>query len=218
MRKLQLKRSRKTPPPEEAEELKKLSQSEQRCDLLAANPNDQNRVGEGVPFDALKLQAKEAVEACDIAVKQNPRKPRLQYQLARALQFSDRKRAFALLQTLVSTRYPAAFDNIGWIVLAENPQEAVNYFRRGVDLGDSDSMVSLAEMIDRNYAFPRGPGETKLALYHRAAQLGNKAAANAVQVELHKLGQVEVNRDLQNQQARVAGQMFNMIIQGMGRR
>jgi TPR repeat protein len=150
--------------------------------LLAANPNDQNRIGEGVPFDALKLQAKEAVKVCDMATKQNPKEPRLQYQLARALQFSDRKLAFALLQKPVSTRYPAAFDNIGWIVLAanpQNPQEAVNYFRTGVDLGDSDSMLSLAEMIDRNYAFPRGPRETKLALYHRAAKLGNKTAAEA---------------------------------------
>jgi hypothetical protein len=201
-----------------SDELKKLSQSEQRCDLLAANPNDQNRVGEGVQFDALKGQANEAVEICDVAVKQNPKEPRLQYQLARALQFSDRKRAFVLLQALVSIRYPAAFDNIGWIVVAENPQEAVNYFRRGVDLGDSDSMLSLAEMIERNYAFPKGPGETKVSLYRRAAQLGNKAAANALHVELHKLGQAEVNRDLQNQQAQAAGQMFNMIIQNMGRR
>ena len=88
----------------------------------------------------------------------------------------------------------------------------------GVDLGDSDSMLSLAEMIDRNYASPRGPQETKLALYHRAAQLGNKTGAKAEEVERQKLGQVEVNRDLQNQQARAAGQMLNMIIQGMGRR
>jgi hypothetical protein len=200
------------------EELDKLSQSEQRCDLLAANPNDQNRVGEGVPYDALKLQAKDAVEACEIASKQDPSKARLQYQLARALQFSDRKRAFALLQKLVSTRYPAAFDNIGWIVFAPtNPQEAVNYFRTGVDLGDSDSMLSLAEMIDRNYAFPRGPGETKLALYHRAAQLGNKTAANAEQVELQKLGQAEANRELQRQQAKIAGEIFGTIFRGIPR-
>ena len=52
------------------EELDKLSQSEQRCDLLAANPNDQNRVGEGVSFDALKSQAKDAVEVCDTAAKE----------------------------------------------------------------------------------------------------------------------------------------------------
>jgi hypothetical protein len=199
------------------EELDKLTQSEQRCDLLAANPNDQNRVGEGVPYDALKLQVKEAVEACEVASKQDPSKARLQYQLARALELSDRKRAFALLQKLVSARYPAAFDNMGWIVLAANPQEAVNYFRMGVDLGDSDSMVSLAEMIDRNYASPRGPGETKLALYHRAAQLGNKAAANAEKVELQKLGQADANRELQMQQAKIARDIFGTIIRGMPR-
>jgi hypothetical protein len=88
----------------------------------------------------------------------------------------------------------------------------------GVDLGDSDSMLSLAEMIDKNYAVPRGPGETKLALYHRAAQLGNKAAANAEQVELQKLGQAEANREIQIQQAKIAGEVFNMILQGMSRR
>jgi hypothetical protein len=97
-------------------ELDKLGQSEKRCDLLAANPNDQNRVGEGVPFDALKLQAKDAVEACEMATRQNSKEPRLQYQLARALQFSDPRRAFVILQKLVSIRYPAAFDNIGWIL------------------------------------------------------------------------------------------------------
>jgi hypothetical protein len=202
------------------EELDKLTQSEKRCDLLAANPNDQNRVGEGVSFDGLKLQAKDAVEACEIAVKQNPRESRLQYQLARGLQFSDRKRAFVILQRLVAIRYPAAFDNIGWIFYADqkNPQEAVSYFRMGVDLNDSDSMISLAEMIDRGYAMPRSPAETKLALYHRAAQFGNKTAANAEQVELQKQGQAEANKELQVQQARIAGEVFNIILQGVARR
>ena len=76
-------------------------------------------------------------------------------------------------------------------------------------------MLSLAEMIDRNYAFPRGPGETKLALYRRAAQLGNKAAAHAEQVELEKLGQAEANRERQIQQAKITGEMFNLILRGM---
>jgi tetratricopeptide (TPR) repeat protein len=199
------------------DELDKVSQSEKRCDLLAANPNDQNRVGEGVPYDA---RLRDALEACEIAVKQNPAELRLQYQLARVLQLTDRKRAFVILQKLVSIRYPAAFDNIGWIFYVDqkNPQEAVSYFRKGVDLNDTDSMLSLAEMIDRGYAVPRRPAETKLALYHRAAQLGNKTAANAEQVELQKQGQAEVNRELQIQQARVAGEVFSIILQGMSRR
>jgi hypothetical protein len=201
------------------DQLDKLSQAEKGCDLLAANPNDQNRVGEGVPFDALKLQAKDAVEACDNATKQNSTEPRLQYQLARALQLSDRKRAFVILQKLVLIRYPAAFDNIGWIYYADqkNPQEAVNYFRTGVDLNDSDSMLSLAEMIDRNYASPRGQGETKLALYHRAALLGNQVAAHAEEVELQKQGQAVADKEMQIQQARMAGEVFNIILQGMRR-
>jgi TPR repeat protein len=200
--------------------LDRLNQSEKQCDLLAANPNDQNRVGEGVPYDALKVQAKDAIEACEIATKQNPREPRLQYQLARALQFSDRKRAFVLLQKLVVNRYPAAFDNIGWIYLVDqkNPHEAVNHFRMGTDLNDSDSMVSLAEMYDRGYAAPRSPAETKLDLYHRAAQLGSRVAANAEQVELQKQGQVAAGNELKIQQAKIAGEMFNIILQGMSRR
>jgi hypothetical protein len=202
------------------EELDKLTQSEKHCDMLAANPNDQNRVGEGVPFDALKLQAKDAVESCELASKQNPKEPRLQYQLARALQLGDRKRSFAILQKLVAIRYPAAFDNIGWIFYADqrNPQEAANYFRMGTDLNDSDSMLSLAEMIDKGYAVPRSPAETKLALYSRAAQLGNRVAANAEQVELQKQGQAEASKELQLQQAKIAGEVFNIILQGVARR
>lgn len=202
------------------EELDRLDQFEKRCDLLAANPNDQNRVGEGVAFDALKLQAKAAVEACEVAAKQNPKEPRLQYQLARALGFSDRKRALVILQKLASLKYPAAFDNLGWMFYIDlkNPQEAVTAFRNGVELNDTDSMVSLAEMVDRGFATPRNAEETKLALYSKAGRLGNRTALNAEQVERQKLGQAEQNREIQMQQARIAGEVFNIILQGMARR
>lgn len=202
------------------DQLQKLSQFEKQCDLLAANPNDQRRVGEGVSFDVLKTQAKEAVEACDLAVQQNSNEPRLQYQLARALAHTDRKRAFSILQKLVAARYPAAFDNIGWYYYFDlkNPQAAINYFRAGVDLDDSDSMLSLGEMISRNLYMPRGPSETKLALYHRAAQLGNAAGARAENEELEKQGAEVANQELQLEQAKIAGQVFNVILQGMARR
>ncbi|WP_166308704.1 hypothetical protein [Bradyrhizobium sp. 2S1] len=140
--------------------------------------------------------------------------------MARALQFIDRKRAFPILQKLVNQRYPAAFDNIGSIFYFDqkNPEAAVASFRSGVDLNDSDSMVSLAEMIDRNQTMPRGPAETKLALYHRAAGLGNTAGARAEQSESQKQGIDERNREMQIQQARIAGEIFNGILQGISRR
>jgi tetratricopeptide (TPR) repeat protein len=202
-----------------SEELEKLSQAEKRCDVLAANPNDQNRVGEGVPFELLKPQVREAIEACENAIRQNPTEPRLQYQLARALQLSDRKRAFPILQKLVSQRYPAAFDNIGWIFFFDqkNPEAAVSAFRSGVQLNDSDSMVSLAEMIDRNHATPRTQAETKLALYNRAAALGNAAGTKAEQVELQKQGVEQQSKEMQIQQAKIAGEVFNIILRGIAR-
>jgi len=56
-----------------------------------------------------------------------------------------------------------------------------------------------------------------LALYHRAAQLGNKTAANAEQAELQKLGQAEANRELQIHQGKMAREVFGTILRGIPR-
>jgi hypothetical protein len=88
----------------------------------------------------------------------------------------------------------------------------------GADLNDSDSMLSLAEMIDRGHAVPRSPTETKLELYHRAAQLGNQIAAHAEEVEQQKQNSVEIGRQQQLQQQQMAAQMFGLILQNMQRR
>jgi TPR repeat protein len=133
----------------------------------------------------LKTQANEAIEICEKAVQQYPDELRFQYQFARALQFKDRKRALQLQQKLVNLRYPAAHDNLGWLIISEqkNFEEGVKWFRRGVQLGDSDSMVSLAEMIDRGRTVPMNSAETKIALYERAARLGHSGASQALQIE-----------------------------------
>jgi hypothetical protein len=55
------------------EEAKRLSEAARQCDELAANPADPHRVGNGVPYKALKFQAAAAVNACEIAVKQSRR-------------------------------------------------------------------------------------------------------------------------------------------------
>ena len=121
------------------EERKRLTQAAGLCDDLAANPTDSNRVGQGVPFDNLKAQAKEAVSNCEIAVSQTPDQLRFKYQLARALHWTDRKRAFDILQELVHQRYPAAFDNLGWLYLTErkDPGRAIALFKAGTQVGNS---------------------------------------------------------------------------------
>jgi hypothetical protein len=157
------------------------------CDELAANPNDPAKSPDvaGVPYALLGAQSANAIASCDSAAQNYPNQLRFQYQLARALETTgdqnDRQKAFAIYKRLVDLRYAAAFDNLGWLYLTLNPSTAafgpvVDLFRTGVSLGDSDAMVSLAEMIIRGRAAPLNPNETPLALITRAMQLSNKAA------------------------------------------
>lgn len=198
----------------------KVSNSERMCDELAANPNDKNRVGDGVPYDSLNARKKEAIEACEIASNENPNTQRLQYQLARVLQLSDRNRAYSILQKLVNQNYPAAFDNLGWMAYTDkkNPAQATALFRAGVQLNDTDSMISLAEMVDRGHAQPQSPSETKLQLYRHAAQLGNLTGKKAAEVEQQKANVSEISQAQQLRQQQIALEMFGQIIQSMPRR
>lgn len=189
------------------------------CDRLAANPTDPRRVGEGVPFEMLKLQADEAINSCTRAVAQFPAELRYQYQLGRALQFRDRKKAFDIEANLVKQRYPAAFDNLGWMYLQDrkDPAAAVQQFKMGSQLGDGDSMVSLAEMIDRNLFTPPNPYDMKLALWRKAAELGHAGAAKALDIESAKIQQKQ-NEELTRQQAQqLMFQMIGGIVSGMAR-
>jgi len=199
------------------DERARLTQAAGLCDDLAANPSDSNRLGEGVPFDNLKARAKEAVSNCEIAISQNPAQLRFKYQLARALHWTDRKRAFDILQELVRQRYPAAFDNLGWLYLTEkkDPSGAITLFKAGAQAGDADSMLSLAEMIDRNHLTVANPAQEKLALYQRAAQLGNKTAITAYQVELAKVQNEEQRRMQELQQQRMMLQMFGTVLRNI---
>jgi hypothetical protein len=100
----------------QAEEiLQRQQQAGMDCDRLAANPTDARRGSDsvGVGFDALKFQAQAAFDACQAAVKQASSELRYQYQLGRAAQFVDKKKAFELFTSLTRVGYAAAFDNLG---------------------------------------------------------------------------------------------------------
>ncbi|MGO3933681.1 hypothetical protein NP284_35865 [Rhodopseudomonas pseudopalustris] len=151
------------------------------CDSLAANPNDLRRVANGVPFPELRANALAAIEACDRAIAANPYELRFQYQKARALHAANDGRATAILQELMRVEYPAAFDNAAQLLVNQNRfREADNLYRRGVALGDPDSMIGLADLIRAGKIAPRTFGED-FALYERAASLGHKGAQNEVE-------------------------------------
>ena len=66
-------------------------------------------------------------------------------------------------------------------------------------------------MIERNHLTVANPAQEKLALYQRAAQLGNKTAITAYQVELAEVQNAERGRVQQLQQQQMMLQMLGVF-------
>jgi TPR repeat protein len=146
----------------------------------------------------------------------SPSELRFQYQLGRALGLRDRKRAFEIETALTRQKYPAAFDNVGWMYLYDKKDQAtaVQYFKTGSQLGDADAMVSLAEMIDRHYFAPENSYDMKLALWRQAAELGHTGAAKALENEAAKAEQQQIQQLNQQRAQQMMIQMIGGIIGG----
>jgi TPR repeat protein len=209
----------------QAEALRKerLSKAPELCDQFAANPYDLAKPREipGAPYELLHANAGEAIELCGVASQNFPSELRYQYQLARAYQSTDPRRARPLLEKLIGERYPAAFDNYGWLFLDSrvgpvNYGVAASIFRRGAALGDPASMNSLASLMTRNYVAASSPDEP-IRLYEKAASLGHREAAAALESIAEQQRQAEIRNQQNEQAARIMTQMIGGFIAGMGR-
>jgi TPR repeat protein len=131
----------------------------------------------------------------------------------------NRARAFDLHSKLVSLNYPAAFDNLGWMYINDKKDlnTAVGLFRKGVQLGDSDSMISIADLLEKGRIGPTSPDETRLKLLTRAADLGNPNAIRAVQVELEKEQIARQNKALEIERQRQAAEIFGQVLRQFAR-
>lgn len=110
------------------------------CDRLAAHPEDPDRVAPGVP--QAQVDTARAIEACRAAVAADPKNPRLNYQLARALGYAGRGReAAANRQAAVDGNYPQALFVVGYIHLfglndaTRDPCKAAALIRRSAEAG-----------------------------------------------------------------------------------
>jgi TPR repeat protein len=90
---------------------------------------------------------------------------------------------------------------------------AIQLFKRGSELGDADSMVSLVDLIDKGLVPTSNPEQTKLALLNRAAELGHSGAQRGYELELQKANQARINQVTQQQMM----QMFGAFVQGVAR-
>jgi tetratricopeptide (TPR) repeat protein len=105
----------------------KFSQEPTACDLLAAHPDDPNRVAPGRERAEIAKDYAGAIAACESAVARDPENPRLRYQLARVLGYSGQgKLAMPHREKAIAGRYPQALFVNGFLYLTgqnENPQD-----------------------------------------------------------------------------------------------
>src|SRR5438067_11722462 len=81
---------------------------------------------------------------------------------------------------VVAQKYPAAFHNLGSMYLLDknNLQRAVSLFRQGIKLRDADSMLSFANLVERNLVAPANESEVPIELRRRAAERNDGYASD----------------------------------------
>jgi TPR repeat protein len=92
---------------------------------------------------------------------------------------------------------------------------ATALFRKGAELDDSDSMISLADLIENNQVMPESPNETPLGLYKRAADLGNQNAIRGYQAEVANAQQMHQQQVQQLQQQRIMLQFMGTVLRNI---
>jgi hypothetical protein len=111
----------------------------EECDVLAAHPEDPQRMAEGVDDD--KIVPRLAVLACESAMKKQPEDPRFPFQLGRSvLARGDKDKALTLFQDAAKKGYAAAYGYMGDAYqfgygVAVNPAAALENYRKAADGG-----------------------------------------------------------------------------------
>lgn len=129
------------------------------CDLAAADHLDPD--GVGLARFSNEIAPEAAVQACQVAVEREPQNARFHYQLSRALTALRRYgEARAALETARKLGHARASYAIGNAILNESretggtaveaaPEEALTYYREGVELGDPYAFYALGRQLVR---------------------------------------------------------------------
>jgi len=126
------------------------SNSIQKCDQLAANPEDLERKAPGVSWGNMNAAA--AIRACSEAIKQSPGLPRIQYQFARSLHKGEQfQEALRIYHELSEKDYVSAQTGIAWMYLngqgvAKDDTEALKWYRKAAEQGHASAQSNLGSM------------------------------------------------------------------------
>ncbi|TLG79116.1 hypothetical protein [Methylocystis sp. B8] len=203
-----------------AQRTQREAQAGAMCDQLAANPTDTRKSSEaiGVRYEELKGHAREALEVCGVAVEAYPNELRYRYQYARALEVNAPDKAIPIYRQLIRERYAAAYDNLANILLRRRDmRSAIAVLKGGVEAEDPDSMVTLAELIERGYLPVRNPEGAKYALLGRAARLGHAGAQLAIEQLKSERQNIQQRAFQQQQEQQMMLDVFGTILRSIPR-
>ena len=120
---------------------------------MASDPNDVNKVGPGITFD--KIDANDAIAACQQDLRVNPNTARFKFQLARALHKAKRyEEAARLYKSLASSGYAKAAENLAHLYehgLGVPTDFLVAYvgYRLAVQAGYDYALIELGDLSRR---------------------------------------------------------------------
>ena len=146
------------------------------CDRLAEHPSDPKKRFDGVVWE--KLQSKEAIAVCQLAVQTFPSASKWQYQLGRVL-FADMQcdRAYQhFLQALILNDPRGAY-GLGIMYQEDkhscghNDQQAVYWYQKAAEQGNVVAQFNLGVMYDEGSGVPQD-GKQAVYWYQKAAEQG----------------------------------------------
>ena len=149
------------------------------CDRLAANPDDEEKVVDGIDWDL--LDPDQAIPACEAAIRDNPGVLRFQFQLARAsLKAETHNVGIPILIRLSDMGYVRATYALGLTYfegegVSRDYAKALRLYLVAARQGDRWAQNNLGYMYDEGYGVPEDDTEA-VKWYRRAAEQGHARA------------------------------------------
>jgi uncharacterized protein len=161
------------------------------CDLVAADPDDQQRVGPGVDWGLVNVRR--AVRTCGYALARDPVNSRLAFQLARVLDIGEEYNWARYFYTAsAQAGYAAAMTNLGYMAVEGRGGEinypaAAAWYRRAAALGNLRARTNIGEIYLKGQGVP--PNFEEAILWYRlASSMGWPNAQNAL-ADMYRKGQ-----------------------------
>jgi len=158
-----------------------------RCDELAGDPNDDQRMGPAVESSSIDID--QAMTFCKNAIEEYPETARFLYQLARVYSANKQyKEAFEYFQQAADENYVIAMHVLGDVykwgygAKEKNYEQAVKWYKKAAVQGDVMAQYTLGQMYS-------GSSEIEVN-YVEAAKWYRLAAMQGFPIAQYKLGEM----------------------------